>query len=123
MNQYKFLIASIIIVVLDSIYLNVIKGFFNKQIKTIQGSDLKINMTATVLCYIFIVSGFNYFVIDKKLSHYDAGLLGIMIYGIYELTNMALFKNWKWSTVIIDTLWGGVLFFLTSFIVNLFFKK
>ena len=87
-----------------------------------QGSNIDLNLTATILCYIFIIIGFNYFVIYKKLSSAEAGLLGLMIYGVYELTNMALFKKWQWSSVVMDTAWGGVLFFLTSVIVRMFFK-
>ena len=122
MRVYVFLITSIILVILDSIYLNVAKNYFNKQINLVQGSNIDLNLTAVVLCYIFIIIGFNYFVIYKKLSSAEAGLLGLMIYGIYELTNMALFKKWQWSSVVMDTAWGGALFFLTSVIVRMFFK-
>jgi uncharacterized membrane protein len=122
MRVYVFLITSIILVILDSIYLNVAKNYFNKQINLVQGSNIDLNLTATILCYIFIIIGFNYFVIYKKLSSAEAGLLGLIIYGIYELTNMALFKKWKWTSVVMDTVWGGILFFLTSVIVRMFFK-
>ena len=37
-----------------------------------------------------------------------------------ELTNMAILKNWDWFTVIIDSLWGGILFSLSVFIFRLF---
>ena len=43
-------------------------------------------------------------------------ILGAVIYGVYEGTSYALLKNWKISTVIVDTLWGGVLFGLTTFV-------
>ena len=122
MRVYVFLITSIILVILDSIYLNVAKNYFNKQINLVQGSNIDLNLIAIILCYIFIIIGFNYFVIYKKLSSAEAGLLGLMIYGVYELTNMALFKKWQWSSVVMDTAWGGVLFFLTSVIVRMFFK-
>ena len=43
-------------------------------------------------------------------------VLGFIIYGIYELTNHATIKNWPLFMVFIDTLWGGVLFALTTII-------
>jgi len=43
--------------------------------------------------------------------------LGIVIYAVFELTNLALFKNWHILSVLIDTLWGGILFGLTTGIV------
>ena len=122
MRVYVFLITSIIIVLLDSIYLNLAKNYFNKQIYLVQGSNVQLNITAVVLCYIFIIFSYNYFVIHKKLSSAEAGLLGVVIYGIYELTNMALLKKWKWTSVVMDTLWGGLLFFLTSVIVRTLMK-
>ena len=45
-----------------------------------------------------------------------ACLLGLFVYGFYELTNLAIFNKWTYKSVIIDTLWGGILFTLTAFI-------
>jgi len=42
--------------------------------------------------------------------------LGIFVYGVYELTNRAIFKNWEWKTVVLDTLWGGILFTSVAYI-------
>jgi uncharacterized membrane protein len=113
----QYLVAAIIFVVLDGIYLNLIKGYFNSQIKKIQGSDIKINMIATGITYIILIFGINYFIIQRHRSVKDAALLGFIIYGVYEFTNMALFKDWSILTVIIDTTWGTVLFALTTAII------
>ena len=61
----------------------------------------------------------NYFIIKPNRSVQDAFLLGLIIYGVFETTNMALFSKWSWLTVLIDTIWGGILFALTTFIVKL----
>lgn len=110
------LIAAVLVVVIDSFYLNSIKGYFSKQIKDVQGSPMKLDMTATVLAYVFIVFGINYFIIRKKASVGEAFLLGLVIYGIYEFTNKALLSKWTYTTVIIDTLWGGILFALVTYL-------
>ena len=120
MFEYKLLIGAIVFIVLDYFYLNMIKNYFNHQVKMVQGSPMEINYLGTVLCYIFLVIGLNYFIIKPNKSISDAFLLGIVIYGVFETTNYALFKNWSFFTVIIDTLWGGSLFALTTYIVNLF---
>jgi hypothetical protein len=70
------------------------------------------------LCYIFLIFALNYFIIQPKRSVNDAFFLGILIYGVYETTNYALFTKWSFLTVVIDTLWGGTLFALTTFIIN-----
>jgi uncharacterized membrane protein len=69
---------------------------------------------------IFLILGLYYFIIKPNRSIKDAFLLGLVIYGVYEGTNYALFNNWSEYIVIIDTLWGGILFALTTFIIKYF---
>jgi uncharacterized membrane protein len=114
------LVSVITLVVIDSVYLNIIKSYFLKQITLVQGTPVKLNFLAILLCYIFLVFGINYFIIKPNRSVQDAFLLGLIIYGVYETTNMALFAKWSWLTVLIDTLWGGILFALTTIIVKMF---
>jgi uncharacterized membrane protein len=119
MFDFLLLISAIIFIITDFVYLNVIKDYFLNQIKLVQGSEPKINYLGVALCYIFLIAGINYFIIKPRKSVNDAFLLGIVIYGVYETTNYALLKNWSIFTVIIDTLWGGLLFAFTTYIVNM----
>ena len=119
MFDFLMLVSAIIFITTDFVYLNVIKDYFNNQIKLVQGSEPKVNYLGVALCYIFLIAGINYFIIKPSKSVNDAFLLGIVIYGVYETTNYALFKNWSMLTVIIDTLWGGLLFAFTTYIVNM----
>jgi uncharacterized membrane protein len=114
---------AIIMLVIDSIYLTLIKGFFNKQIKTIQGSDIKLNYLGAVICYPIMIFGLYYFIIKNKKNYKnnyqivrDAVILGWVIYGVYESTNLAVFKKWDLKTVLVDGIWGGILFGLTTYI-------
>ena len=119
MFNFKLLVSALLLVSIDSIYLKFIKNYFANQIKAVQGSPMKINYLAAIICYIFIIMGFNYFIIKGHRSVSDAFLLGLVTYGIYETTNKALFTNWSWTTVIIDTLWGGTLFAIVAYLLNL----
>jgi uncharacterized membrane protein len=98
------------------LYLNLIKETFKKQIEDVQSSPMKINISAAAICYVFLIFGLYYFVIKENKSYIYAFLLGIVIYGVYETTSMALLQKWKWQTVIMDTLWGGILFAITTLI-------
>lgn len=120
MFNFALLVSAILFVIIDSVYLNFMKDYFQKQVIKVQGSSIKMNFTGAVLCYIFLIAGLNYFIIKPKKSVQDAFLLGIVIYGVYETTNYAIFKNWSILSVIIDTLWGGILFALTTYIIKLF---
>lgn len=119
MFNLLLLVSAIVLVSIDFIYLNLIKDYFGKQIESVQQSKLTINYLGVAICYIFLIAGINYFIIKPNRSVQDAFLLGLVIYGVYETTNYALFKNWHILTVIIDTLWGGILFALTTYIVRL----
>jgi len=116
MFKFIFLFTAIVFVALDFMYLNLIKEYFSKQIAKVQGEKLEVNFLGAAICYIFLIAGLNYFIIEPKKSVYDAFLLGIVIYGVYETTNYSLFKNWSIITVFMDTLWGGILFAATTFL-------
>ena len=117
------LISSLILLLLDSIYLSYFGNFFNKQIIKVQGSPLKLNIWGAILSYLFLIIGINYFIIQKGESWINAFLLGLVIYGVYEATNYAIIKNWNISSVIIDTLWGGILFALTTHLTYLIYNR
>jgi uncharacterized membrane protein len=118
MFDFLMLLSAIVMISLDGIYLNVMKGYFMNQVKNVQGSALKVNYIGAAICYIFLIAGINYFIIKPRKSVSDAFLLGLVIYGVYETTNYALFSNWSIVSVIIDTLWGGLLFASTAYVVE-----
>lgn len=107
---------SIIFTLIDSVYLYSMSGKFQKMIKNIQGSELKMNIIPTIICYIFLIFSLYYFIVSKKQKVLDAFLLGLGIYGVYETTNLAIFKKWDPIIGTVDTIWGGILFSLTYFI-------
>ena len=119
MFNFLMLLSAIVLISIDFVYLNVMRGYLDNQLKSVQGSDVKFNYLGAALCYVFLIAGLNYFIIKPKRSVSDAFLLGIVIYGVYETTNYATFKNWSLLTVIIDTLWGGLLFAATTYIIHL----
>lgn len=78
--------------------------------------------------YILMSSGLLFFVLKPysksfKKTSLASIALGVIIYGIYEGTNLALLKGWTLKIYIIDIIWGGTLFFLTSSIQYLINKK
>jgi uncharacterized membrane protein len=121
MFDFKLLLSAIIFVTVDFFYLNLIKDFFGNQVQSVQGTPLKINYLGAVICYIFLIFGLNYFIIKPNRSIQDAFLFGLIIYSVFETTNLALFSKWSWLTVIIDSLWGGILFAITTGIIKYIF--
>ena len=117
------LIKTILILpIIDFIYLSLISSYFKQQIKEVQGTEMNFRLVPAILCYIALVAAIYIFVINtnetKENKIFKAFILGLCIYAVYEMTNYALLDKWDVKTVIIDTLWGGILFALTTFLVT-----
>lgn len=116
---WRILFIAIIFVCTDSAYLFLSRNYFQRQIIDVQGSPIKLRLISAILCYIALVFGLWYFVLREKKSWKHAFILGIVIYSVYETTNYATLNKWKFQTVIMDTLWGGILFAITTQMVYL----
>lgn len=110
------IIPAFIMLALDGIYLTLMNKWFNKQVLEIQGSPIKMRIIPTIVVYIFLLLALYYFVIRENRSPFSAFILGICIYAVYEFTNYAILTKWSPVSVTIDTIWGGVLFYLTTLI-------
>ncbi len=119
MDIKKIILSIVILIVLDFIYLNLFSYHFKQQILDVQQSPLEFKLLPAIVCYIVLVFGLNYFILQRNGSVIDAALLGLIIYTVYETTNMVIFKNWNIKSVLIDSIWGGILFGLTTFFINL----
>lgn len=118
MNQvFNIITIAIVLLSLDMVYLSLYSGHFKHLIKNVQGEDLQFRFIPAIIAYILLIFAVYYFIIRQNRPVIDAILLGLVIYGVYEGTSYAIIKNWTTKTFIIDTVWGGILFGLTSFIV------
>ena len=124
----NIIVLAVIMTLIDFVYLTTIGDFFNKNKKKIQGSPIKMKYLGAIICYPLMIFGIYYFIIKNKSNYKtkgamirDAAILGWIIYGVYESTNYAIIDKWNLEMVIIDGLWGGVLFGLTTYIYLLVF--
>lgn len=112
----------IIMIVIDSVYLGLFSSSFVRMVENIQNADFSINAAGAFLTYIIMSFALYYFIIRERKPVMDAFLLGLVIYGVFDFTNLAIFKKYEWTNSIIDTLWGGVLFALTTYITYKLYK-
>jgi uncharacterized membrane protein len=112
----EIIISSIALLILDGAYISLNQRAFENQIASVQRVILQVNLLGAIICYFFLIFGLNYFIISKKRTLLDAFLFGLIIYAVYDSTNYALFKQWKPLLAIMDAIWGGLLFALTTFI-------
>ena len=81
---------------------------------------------AALLVYILIPLGVVMFALpltrgsDPDFHPLVAGLLyGIILYGVYDMTNYSLINNWPLRLSIIDILWGGTINAVITFVARL----
>ena len=110
----EVLISIVALLVLDGIYIYLTHKIFADQIVNIQRVVMTLKPLGAVVCYALLIAALNYFIIQRNRSISEAFFLGLVIYGVYDSTNYATLKKWEPSVAIMDTLWGGSLFALTT---------
>lgn len=113
----QIILISVLIFVIDMIWIQkVVSGMWRRNIENIQKSPMVINKIYGSLSYLFIIFGILYFVqahinkdnyINKSLL--DGFLYGLILYGVFDFTNLTLFSEFDLKTAIIDMIWGGTL--------------
>ena len=122
------ILSIISLLILDVLWLSI---FMNKKYQTqvmeIQGSDMFVNKPMVVLTYTLMIIGLVVFVLpnirkghELKDSLMYGFLFGMIVYGVYDFTNHAIFKKWNTTLAIIDILWGGFVYFIASYIGSLY---
>lgn len=110
-----FITSSVILLTVDGLYLyNIGMMTFQKNVELIQKSPLELNVYGALLSYVCVVGILYYFIILQHKPVFDAFLLGIFLYGTFDMTNISMFKQYAWKTALTDTLWGGTLFAFTT---------
>jgi uncharacterized membrane protein len=112
------------------IYLNgVAVHMYGNAIKKIQGSPMKLNVGYAIASYVFLCLGMYLFLLRDLDIRKNWGpqimkafLFGLIVYGVYETTNAAIIKDWTIDLVLVDTLWGGILYATVIAIVLLVLK-
>jgi uncharacterized membrane protein len=111
-----WMIAIITMILLDFTYIYLTKAIYDNMVRSIQGSELKIKIIPALLVYVFLLGGLYYFILLPKRPIMDAFILGLVMYAMFSLTNLAIFDKWSYKIVIMDSLWGASLFAMTTFI-------
>ena len=114
------LIASLIFLIIDIIWLSfATKSFYRPLIGNLL-TDKPV-MWAAALFYILYVFGMALVVIQPCVDSaslfktvYTGFIFGLVAYGTYNLTNMAVLKGWSPAVTFVDMFWGGILTALSS---------
>ena len=109
-------------IALDVSYLYFLGGPpFARMVESIQGSKFRLNIWGAAASYLLMLYGLHYFVLSRVSREstgasvaWDAAVLGLVIYGVFDSTNMALFSKYKLGMAVADILWGVFLMSITA---------
>ena len=119
----NILLIFVILILIDLIWLYLIKDKYMVQVFDIQKQELTVNYYSAFVVYVLLAIGLYYFTKDKNNTLdkvKNAALLGLITYGVYDFTNGAIFKNWDYTLGVMDTIWGSILCGSTIYIFNKF---
>lgn len=120
----KGLVASLVLLVLDLGWLRLFMGpKYQSMIPKIQGSKMIINSYSAMGAYVLMLVALVNIVIKYNLSYLDTFIFGFCLYGVYDLTCGAVFKNWDFQLALIDMLWGGLVYVMSVYLANVIMKK
>lgn len=117
--------SSLSLIALDAIWLYVFMGRrFMSMVERIQKKPTKIRVWAMVGAYAFMVLGHVLFVLPQTKKSQTSALrtgfvFGVILYGVFELTNAAVFRDWDLRLAFVDIAWGGFVFAVAAWLFSL----
>jgi len=106
----------VLLILVDSIYLYFTKNMFGELVVRIQRVAMQVRIWSAVVVYVFAALLLYFFIIKNRRPVWEAMLLGLATYGIYDFTNHAILKNYDLSIAVMDCIWGSILFGSVSWI-------
>ena len=114
----SFILTFILLVFIDTLYLS--SPYISQFYKTSFGPIMRenIHILSALLTWLLIVFSIYFFVnrhsVSYKQSAIEGALLGLSLYGVYNLTNYATLTQWSIELGFRDTLWGLIVVSIMS---------
>jgi uncharacterized membrane protein len=123
------LLAMVVFAFLDAVWLGYVmtskyKEWFGPLARLNADGSFNINFVAAVGVYILLAVAIVFFVLPvvaqggpAKVFAYGA-LMGLIVYGVYDLTNAATLIRWPLTLIIADVAWGTIATGLTALVTT-----
>lgn len=123
------LVAALTVVALDVLWLGMIMSrFYNTALGTLArrapDGSLDPNWFAAALVYVCLGWAVVAFVwpavsgSSTTVQFARGALFGVLVYGVYDLTNLSTLRDWPVRMVVVDMAWGGVVGGVTTLVVG-----
>ena len=121
-----FLVALGSFGVLDGLWLGVfMAGFYKTQLSPVarvSGNRLAPLWGPTLFVYVLLAFGIVAFVLPRNFADASiarGALFGLVVYGVYDLTNLATLRAWPVALTLIDIAWGATASAIATWLVSL----
>lgn len=108
-----FLQVLITYILLDSVYLYLMKDRYNQLVSNIQNEKMEVDLKYAMIVYLVITFSLITFVFplinnNSNNGFYYGFLFGFVIYACFDFTNMTIFKKWSLEMSVYDSIWGSI---------------
>ena len=111
----QFVVAAIVFSLVDVLWLSTVAtDLYDDQLGALRAASPVVG--AAVLVYVVLLAGLVHFVIHPAVragswvqAWLTGAFFGLVVYGVYELTNLAVLDGWPVALVAIDMAWGTFL--------------
>lgn len=117
MSIVLMFVAAALFVILDLVWFYFAGAFFRSEINAIarltESGGWNLRYLPAALVYVLMSVGLVTFVYPLSTSALSSvlygALFGLVLYGLYDLTNLATLTDWTWRLSVLDILWGTFL--------------
>lgn len=130
-----YLFVLVVYLIIDLTWVSLVSvNQFSKIVKKIQGSDMEVRLMGNVITYLLLSIGIYYFAVLPAINDNDNGndnvteslirafLFGLIVYGVFNGVNYAIFKDYPVCEAILDSLWGGTVSMIVTYIALNYIK-
>ena len=97
------------------------------KLARVSNGKLKPELWAAFIVYILIPLGIVLFALPRVTQENPVStallwgfIYGVVLYGVYDMTNYALVSKWSLKMSIVDILWGGAINSVVTYIATVF---
>lgn len=98
---------------MDGAWLTANNAYHRTVFAAIQKEPLRVRMVAAALVYVFMVAAVWFFAVRSSRTWLEAtgrgALIGLAMYGVYDLTNYATLTAYPLTFAVSDMMWGTFL--------------
>ena len=113
----QFGLAMVSFILLDTLWLGfLMNGFYKRHLAPLArmaGGSLAPIWPAAALVYPLLALGVTALVLTRARSPLDAlglgAVMGLVVYGVYDLTNYATLRDYPLVLAVVDMAWGAVI--------------